>query len=509
VTTATQVMPDKLPVPPKIIAKIIEIAAEPECTTIELAQLIQKDPTLTAQVLRAINAAYYGLRQRVESVPHATAFMGISAVRNLVLCIGVQQLSQGDAVPGFPLDRFWEGTIQRAAASACLARRLGVGQPDDSFTTGLCQDIGVLVNLTLNPAMGAEYAKQMDASADARLRREIQFGSSHAEMGADLLRRWRLPQALTDVIQYHHSPDEAPPRVRVNCMIALAAEAIADLLSSKDKAAALEHAIECLIDLELPAILLRDIVDEVIDEAIEAATMLQLRMGAQPTFEEIAAKASDALMMLNIDGHKAEDHTEHAFLAQKSRTAELEQQNEELKRRAATDPLTGLPNRRLLDDQLARELAQAERQRTPVTVLMVDIDRFKQCNDSHGHSAGDCVLKKVAHILRSATRRSDTCARFGGEEFAVILPYTDEEPGLTVAERIRRRIESEQTSWEGHEISVTVSIGGVTVAGSSDPEDSNLAVRAADLALYRAKGSGRNRVCWHEPAAPESRPTVR
>jgi len=495
VSGATRVMPKKLPVPPKIIAKVIEIAAEPECTTVQLAELIQKDPTLTAQVLRAVNAAHYGLRRSIESVPHATAFMGISAVRNLVLCIGVQQLSHGEASPDFPLDRFWEMSVQRAAASACLARRLGVGQPDDFFTTGLCQDIGILASLAVNPELGADYAAQLDAPADERLNHELQSGSNHAEIGAALLREWRLPAPMTNVIEHHHNPDAADPVVRVHCMIALAAEAIADLLNCRNKAAAMEYVGERLVELELPPALLREIVDEVIDSANEAASMLQLRMGVQPTFEEIAALASDALVTLSMDGPATPEHVGRALLDQQSRAVELEQHNEELQRLAATDALTGLSNRRLLDDALEREFARAERRGTELSVLMIDVDHFKQFNDRNGHRAGDRVLQALAAVLRRATRKMDICARFGGEEFAVVLPCTGEEPARMVAERIRAQVEAEKVHWDGEELSISISVGCITRPGSAGPGAAEEAIQAADRALYEAKNSGRNRVC--------------
>jgi len=496
VSSTTRVMPTKLPVPPKIIAKVIEIASEPECTTIDLAALIQKDPTLTTQVLRAVNAAHYGLRTSIESVKHGTAFMGISAVRNLVLCIGVQQLSQGRVTPDFPIDRFWEMSVHRAAAATCLARRLGVGQPDDFFTIGLCQDIGILANLAIDPKTGSEYAAHINALADERLERERQFGAGHAEVGAELLRQWRLPQAMVDIIEHHHNPDAAAPAMRTHCLISHTAESIADLINCENKSDAMDCVATCLSDLELPSTLLREIVNEVIESASEAAAMLQLRMGVQPTFQEIVEAASNALVELSMDHPPSTDRVERALIDQQSRAAELEQDNRELKRLAATDALTGLANRRLLDKELAREFSRAQRHGTELSLLMLDIDHFKRFNDQNGHRAGDRVLQAVAAVLGQATRTMDICARFGGEEFAIILPCTGSDPAQMVAERIRSRVESENVEWDGEKLSVSVSVGGVTRPGSSDREAAEAAIQLADQALYRAKEAGRNCVRW-------------
>jgi len=178
-------------------------------------------------------------------------------------------------------------------------------------------------------------------------------------------------------------------------------------------------------------------------------------------------------------------------------TAELQQRNEELQHQAATDPLTGLANRRLLDEALQRELCQSSRQNSRVSLLLLDIDHFKVLNDTYGHQAGDLALRKVAGVVRQMIRKSDVCARFGGEEFAVILPFTDEAGARLVAERMRSGVDDLVMDWEGTRLRVAVSVGGVTVAGSDTAQTAVTVVRAADEALYRAKEEGRNRICWH------------
>jgi diguanylate cyclase (GGDEF)-like protein len=164
---------------------------------------------------------------------------------------------------------------------------------------------------------------------------------------------------------------------------------------------------------------------------------------------------------------------------------------------ALQDPLTGLYNRRHLDERLAIELAAAQRHKRPVSVLVIDIDLFKNVNDAHGHLAGDEALKMVAFVLRAAVRREDVLSRYGGEEFVVVARETPLEGARALAERIRRAVERSHCTWNGHELGVTVSIGvtvslGLTefVPGRSDHD----VLIAADRALYLAKQGGRNRV---------------
>jgi diguanylate cyclase (GGDEF)-like protein len=176
---------------------------------------------------------------------------------------------------------------------------------------------------------------------------------------------------------------------------------------------------------------------------------------------------------------------------------------------AFQDPLTGLYNRRHLDDRLAAELAAAQRHRRPVSLLMIDIDHFKEVNDDHGHLAGDEALKMVAFVLRGAVRKEDVLARYGGEEFVVVARETVLEGAHALAERIRRAVERSHCAWQGRDLGVTVSIGvtvsvGLTefVQGRTERE----VLEAADRALYLAKQQGRNRVVALPMPAPSGGP---
>jgi diguanylate cyclase (GGDEF)-like protein len=167
---------------------------------------------------------------------------------------------------------------------------------------------------------------------------------------------------------------------------------------------------------------------------------------------------------------------------------------EEARQLAITDPLTGLANHRQFYDQLEREFRRAQRYQRPLTLLMLDLDRFKAFNDRYGHLAGDQALREMADVLRQNARSVDILARYGGEEFAVILPETDLARAASHAERIRAAVAdhvflSQET---GLEHQVTVSIGVATLSPTSQKIEE--LVHDADQALYRAKAAGRNRL---------------
>ncbi len=166
---------------------------------------------------------------------------------------------------------------------------------------------------------------------------------------------------------------------------------------------------------------------------------------------------------------------------------------EELRERASKDLLTMLPNRAAIDDILEQEFARCHRDRRTVGMILLDIDHFKKINDTHGHFAGDAVLRETAARLRSNMRTYDQVGRYGGEEFLIVLPNCDLEQAVLQAERIRGILHDHPMMIEGTELRTTASFGVTISDGVSGPPA--IFVRVADEALYKAKASGRNRVC--------------
>jgi diguanylate cyclase (GGDEF)-like protein len=171
----------------------------------------------------------------------------------------------------------------------------------------------------------------------------------------------------------------------------------------------------------------------------------------------------------------------------------------EMRRLATTDALTNIPNRRQFLAALSNETRRTRRNGRPMAVVMGDIDYFKRVNDTLGHAAGDVVLMRVARVLNDNKRAIDTVGRLGGEEFALLLPETELEQAVEVADRLRAQVAAELINWEGGTIPVTISFGcavlDATLPGSESAQIEQL-LKTADHALYRAKDAGRNRTAW-------------
>jgi diguanylate cyclase (GGDEF)-like protein len=168
-----------------------------------------------------------------------------------------------------------------------------------------------------------------------------------------------------------------------------------------------------------------------------------------------------------------------------------------LEQLAVQDELTGLFNYRYLHTRLNEEFKRAERYRDPLACVMVDIDHFKRVNDQYGHDAGDAVLRETAARIRKAVREIDVVTRYGGEEFLLVLPSTNFSGALSVADRVWRAVGGEPFSVANTSERVSISLG-VAVFPSRDIKTKDQLIKAADKALYQAKGDGRDRICVYQ-----------
>ena len=227
--------------------------------------------------------------------------------------------------------------------------------------------------------------------------------------------------------------------------------------------------------------------DKISDGTRDVAKLFEVQLGEQRNADDIMAKPNKALMTLSLQSQAQATQAE-------SRAKKFEQQ-------ANTDPLTQMANRQKFGTELKSAFSRARKFKRPLSMIVMDGDRFKSVNDTHGHDTGDTVLVYLANTLQEVARKDDVVARFGGEEFVVILPETEADAAASLGESIRAAVESEPVEYEDKEIPVTVSVGVVTFAPDQPFENAKAFFKAADAAVYRAKENGRNRV---EIAATEA-----
>ena len=215
----------------------------------------------------------------------------------------------------------------------------------------------------------------------------------------------------------------------------------------------------------------------------QARLLRQAQKNAAPV-EGSSWKTIDLYTRLNNDLLKTQRNLE-------KKQHQLEQAYREIEALSKTDALTGIGNRRYFIESAEKELYRCSRYGMEACLLYMDIDHFKRINDSHGHNAGDEVLRHFAAVCRAQLRESDIFGRLGGEEFCVLLPHTPLGEAMSTAERIRMKVAGSPATWEDQTIAMTVSIG---VALYQDDKEFSEFLKRADGALYAAKNSGRNRV---------------
>ncbi len=470
----------RLPSLPTVALEVIDLVQQPDVNIKQIANTIQNDPALSGKILKTVNSSFYGQSYAVSTITHALVVLGLNSVKTLALgfsLVGNLRESGGD---GFDHVGFWKRSLYTATAARNLGRQINLIQQEEAFLGGLMQDLGVLA---LHQVMGPAYAKIIAATGgDHRKLAALEhqtLGFDHATVGAALAERWHLPPLLIEPIRNHETPaavsgDLAP---LVRCVGV--GNQIADVFISDNPGEALSGYYQSAEAwFGIPAEQAEPLLKCIHQSTAETRRLFDLPTGELGNPDEILARANDALLQINLQS------AQH--------TAQLEAQNEQLVEQASTDSLTGAANRRKFNEFIAEEFVKVATTGRPLSLLFLDADHFKKFNDTYGHPTGDRVLVMLATMLKSVMPEGSLVARFGGEEFAVVLPGTERKTAAQLAEGARRRLEKTPVdSDEGEPLKVTASIGVATYEGTFFERAEQL-LKAADQGVYAAKASGRN-----------------
>jgi diguanylate cyclase (GGDEF)-like protein len=229
---------------------------------------------------------------------------------------------------------------------------------------------------------------------------------------------------------------------------------------------------------------------EISKKTREVASLFEINVGSPEDFETILKRANEALVDMTLRTQQQATVLER----QASNAQQLEQENQVLKKHATKDALTGLANRTYFDAFLQKQFGATLACGKPLSVLMLDVDKFKAVNDTHGHATGDQVLKTLGRILAASAKEGELAARYGGEEMVLVLPGVPRQTAAATAEVLRKAIAARQIDCGGGlALPITASVGVATLEPGTTPfrEPAHL-LKAADLALYAAKSAGRN-----------------
>jgi diguanylate cyclase (GGDEF)-like protein len=476
---------DRLPTLPGIAIRILEAVQKEEPDLKEIGNIISMDPPLSAEVLKIINSAFYGLPSKVTSVFHAINLLGINTVKNLALSFTLVKNFRVEALEAFDHTLFWKDSLIGAVATKLLAEKILPEYSEDAFFLGLLHNIGILTLLQCMPKQYSLVLKELESTDYAYHEAEDQIlGFNHMTVGEYLVKTWGLPETFYKPIGSHHLPGElstADEEIGKLTKILHLAALYIDFFNLSDTSLTLG-----LIDEWSNKHGFADQIN--IDEiGIEIHEQTQ---SIFPLFEINLKEANDYTQILETS------RKEMINISSDLITRILEQKNEiEILRKQVTrDAMTQLHNYQHFYEVLHKEIYRSVRYKSALSLIIADIDNFKAVNDTYGHLAGDRAIKSVADCLKRSLRASDHVARYGGEEFAIILPETPMEGAVVVAERIRKEIESLKINYEDKAIALTLSFG-VTSPPFGEQISEEEFVKKADKALYQAKTKGKNRTC--------------
>lgn len=475
-----------LPSLPAIAMQVLELANKDDADIAEIAKVITKDAALSSKVLRTVNSSFYGRSQKVSTISHAMVILGLQSVKTLVLGFSlVTSLSKNKSKGGFKHVDYWKRSIYAAAAARSIATRCKQLQSEECFLAGLLMDIGMLV---LDQTLGADYAVLVQGSpshADLAKAEDKALQMNHAEVSGMLAEFWKLPPVLAIPMAFHHNSDGAEESVRPLTQVISLAGQCADFFVDANPQPAYRAVRDfCKDKYGMEEADCNLLLDEINRRTAEVAPLFDIIIPNE-SFESILKKANEQLIEMTL-------HTQRQAAELEVKASSLQIQNTQLKVQATTDGLTGLANRAAFDQYLAEQFAIAKKSNTSLALLLMDLDHFKNVNDTHGHPAGDAVLRGVAKILLGAARAGNLPCRYGGEELAFVLPGVARAQASSAAEILRKAIAAKPIIFNGISIPVTASIGvALYEPGSLFREAAHL-MKAADVSVYAAKHAGRN-----------------
>lgn len=485
----------RLPSPPAIAVKILDAVQNDRASMGQLADIISSDPSLSAKLLRVANSSIYGLMYKVGSIDKALTVLGVNVLKNIALSFVISEELRASSDSGFDLDYFWRRSVTAAVAADLTAKMVGQSN-DDAFVTTLLADIGILLLQRHDPPGYQVLLEDHEARSCpiGEVERE-HYGFDHAELSATLLARWGLPKTVTEPLTYHHRPSAAPEKYQEAAEVVQLADRLSAIYHSPGSSGQvnqLQTLMTSRFGLSAPAVEM--LVDSVAEKAVEVFAGFDLDPGGMRPYSEMLQDANEELGSMNLSSEQMLMELKQGNQKNEKLAAELRQANAKLRELVFRDGLTGLFNHRYFQEMVDHEMERVLRFGSCFSLLMFDLDNFKQVNDRYGHPVGDLVLKNIAETVNSGVRSSDVVARYGGEEFAAILPGADASGLRVFAERLRRRVEEVETVVGTERLSVTISIGGTTYQPGVAKVDKFGIIDTADRALYQSKALGRNRV---------------
>ncbi|HOW71938.1 MAG TPA: GGDEF domain-containing protein [Phycisphaerae bacterium] len=482
----------QLPSAPGTALEVLRLCQTEDASIGVLADTLATDPALCLRLLKYANSAMFGASKEIASVRDAVLMLGLRSVRVMALGFSLVSTRDPKACKAFEFDRFWAHSVARAAAARHLAARLRIASPEEAFSIGLLSHIGKLAFAVGMPDLYPAVLQVAGGTLARAERHETAcLGCSHYDLGADLLIEWGLPQYMADIVRAQSHPDTYERDSEMGRWVSLirAATDTGDIVCKVSPDYILATRRQSIINSGLiPEEEVDQVLQSVKAEFNDLVTILSVKPGTRPRDQEIQAKAGAMLNELRLSAQLQSEAAEKG--------------QPDVQPKAATDELTGIANRRSFDQRLAEVLEESRIKGDSLALVMMDIDSFKQFNDTFGHTTGDVVLQAVTQTLLKTLRSADLLARYGGEEFAAILPRADRLLAAQLCVRLRRAVEVCTVKHGGRNHRVTISVGAALTPVPLGGCGAKTLLQVAQAELRAAKAKGRNCCSMRQIASP-------
>ena len=477
-----------LPSLPAVALKIIDASKDPDISLHDVASIISSDPAISAKLLKVANSPLYSQRRSLNNLREALTLLGFNASLTIALSFS---LLQSLSAQNKNHENYWKRSIVSASIARMLGARLKIVKLDDLFLASLLQDIGILVIQCLDDSPYSSIENQDLIHAD-RIKLEMEIlGTDHAIIGAWLLNSWNLPDYLVQSVLYSHSlnrtaSDDNDLDARFHYCLNLSGT-LADVWLEKNPG---ELLLSILPVVKAGLAVSDDEFNQIIvdiDESLpEISRMFEIFIVADTEREKVLTQARELLLERSIHTIKQSEDDRRYIESITDRVEKIEKESR-------IDHLTKVHNRQYIDKVLEAEYEEANINRWPLSLAFIDIDDFKPINDTFGHLVGDEILKLISDFFSINIRETDVLARYGGDEFLLMLPGATSDIAAAVIKRLLDLSKNKLLlEVKGTNIEASVSIGLATHMDKHDFNNLKEFIAAADEALYKAKHKGKN-----------------
>lgn len=472
-----------LPSLPAAALKIIAATKDPDITLSQVSSIISTDPAISAKLLKIANSSMYSQGRSSNNLREALSLLGFNAALTIALSFSLLQ-SLGNA-NNINHENYWKRSILSAAISRLLGEQLGIVKLEELFLASLLQDVGILV---LQCIKESPYPIDQCLIHDDRVELEKEMlNLEHSVVGAWLLESWNLPEYLIKSVRLSHTLNisDYNEETHFHSCLSLSGR-LADVWLDENPGEILTSLLDVVKStLNIDNESLNQFIVKVDEFLPEMSRMFEISLATDTERKHVLHDARELLLERSIASIKqAEDDRRHInSITDRVEKIEIESQ---------LDHLTKVYNRQHIETLLEEEFKNSTINKSPLSLAFIDIDDFKAINDTYGHLIGDEVIKLISSFFSKNIRDTDVLARYGGDEFLLMLPGANLDVAKSILERLLPLLQDNTTLVKkGDSISASVSVGLASYLDSNFENFKDF-ITAADEAVYKSKASGKN-----------------